>query len=554
MAHQLAQLMADRLKIGLKRQSVQKPSKWAETYRYMTKGPWSFRKHTWLKEMHDAVGSQLIVGQKAAQMGFTEWALNFTYYNIDVQSRSVLYVLPSESDASDFSASRFDPALELSPHLSKIFSDVKNVGLKRAGAASLFVRGSRSKSKLKSIPVNVIVLDELEEMMQENLPLVMHRKSGQDDFWVLMISTPRIENEGINAYFQETTQEEFFFKCPCCSRSTKLDFPECLVVTAEEINDPNINNSHLICQLCKNKLPHETKVDWLSLDNTEWVPAFPGRDARGFHVSQLYSMAAARTPVEIAKDYLKSRFDPTEEQEFYNSTLGKCHLVDGAKITDEDIEGCRSKNYKKHEAWDSGGIVTLGVDVGHHILHCEVDLWIPPNVGTNDLNILSSVRVLWEGRCRMFEELDQLMKKFNVRYCVVDAQPARREAHNFCKRWHGRARMCFYTRSVNGKEIHLSGDDAPEPTVSVDRTSWLDLSLGRFRNRSIKLPLDVSPEYKINIKAPARIYEKDPDGNPVGRYIEGSTPDHFAHARNYAEIAYPLAFSQAANKDIENFL
>jgi hypothetical protein len=41
-----------------------------------------------------------------------------------------------------------------------------------------------------------------------------------------------------------------------------------------------------------------------------------------------------------------------------------------------------------------------------------------------------------------------------------------------------------------------------------------------------------------------RIYEKDVDGNPIGKYVKaGSDDDHFAHARNYSEIALPLAAS-----------
>jgi hypothetical protein len=553
MSHQLATLLADKLSSGLQRRSVQRPSNWALAYRMMDKGPWKFDRHTWLVEPHNAI-CEKIVAQKAAQMGFTEWALNFTFYHIDVRAASVLYVLPSESDASDFSSGRFDPALELSTYLSKIFSDVKNVGLKRAGSASLYVRGSRSKSKLKSIPVGVIVLDELEEMMQSNIPLAIYRTAGQESRHILMISTPRMSGKGINEHFNETTQEQFFFRCPHCSKMTQLTFPECLVVTAEELTDPRINDSHLICKECKHKLDNAAKPEWLSIKNTEWVPAYPGRDARGFHISQLYSMMAVRNPVAIAKDYVKAQFDPTEEQEFYNSTLGLTHLVDGAEITDEQIQQCLSKNYTKFEGWTQGGIVTMGVDVGHTFNHVEICLFVPPDIGTMNLSILSKARVLWEGKVRSFEELDQLMRKFMVNFCVVDSQPARREALTFANRFPGRVRLCNYSSGATGKEIHLSGDNDPEPKIAVDRTSWLDLSLGRFRNKSITLPSNVSPEYKMQIKAPKRIYEKDKNGNPVGRYDhKDNEPDHFAHARNYAEIAYPLAFSQASNQNIENF-
>src|SRR5690606_35874046 len=113
--------------------------------------PFSFKHHPWLKDMHD-VDCDIAVGMKAAQMGFTEWALNTCFYYIDIKRTDTLYILPSKTpDASDFSAARFDTALELSPHLSSLFSSVKNIGHKRAGNTNLYVRGSHSKASLKSI-------------------------------------------------------------------------------------------------------------------------------------------------------------------------------------------------------------------------------------------------------------------------------------------------------------------------------------------------------------------------------------------------------------------
>lgn len=552
----MKKLLADRMVIGLRRRSLSKCSKWACEYRVMpiqnSSGtePWTFKYHPWLKEMHDA-DNELLVGQKAAQMGFTEWALNTTFFNIDVKNNSVLYVLPSESDASDFSAGRFDPALELSPHLSKMFSDVKNVALKRAGAATLYVRGSRSRSKLKSIPVPLIVLDELEEMDQRNIPLVRERSSGQKIRQMLEISTPTVEGHGINIEYTGTTQEEYHFPCPHCSKLTYLKYPECLVITADKVTDPNILQSYLICKECKAILDHETKCDWLSYDKAFWVPQFPGRLARGFNISQLYSTALHPSVLAIAQ--LKSQFDPTEEQEFHNSKLGQCHLVEGAQVTEAHITRCISGSARKYPGYDGNRIVTMGVDVGHKILHVEIDGWAIPNVQINDISVVAKPQVLWEGRVHEFSDLDRLMAQYNVRFCVIDSQPDRRNAKEFALRFWGRVRLCNYGNGVTGKDIHLGKEDS-EPTITVDRTSWLDLSLGRFKNGTIMLPLDVSEEYKVHIKAPARIYQKDANGNPVGKYVEGQNPDHLAHSRNYAEIALPLACSQAVAQNIGNIL
>lgn len=65
----------------------------------------------------------------------------------------------------------------------------------------------------------------------------------------------------------------------------------------------------------------------------------------------------------------------------------------------------------------------------------------------------------------------------------------------------------------------------------------------------IEIPYDTPFEYKDQLKVPARIYKKDKQGNPVGYYENFGRDDHYAHARNYAEIALPFA---ASNKSYSN--
>lgn len=547
MSHPMAQLIAERVAAGLRRKSLTTCSRWASACRVMGgsfPGPWSFKYHPWLRDMHDSE-AELNVGQKSAQMGYTETVLNITFYNIDVRGIDCLYVLPAKTpDASDFSAARFDPALELSSHLAKIFSEVKNVGHKRAGTTNLYIRGSRSRAGLKSVPVGFIVLDELDEMTQENIPLALERASGQLSKSIWMISTATIENYGINAYYQQSSQSHYFFPCPSCSRMTELKFPESLIITADDINDPRLKESHLICKECKAELPHKTKTDWLS--KGVWVEGHADRDSKGWHINQLYSCTVR--PDTIARLYLQSLYDKAAEQEFYNSKLGIPHVVEGARVTDKHIDDCRG-DYKNGDARPSG-IVTMGVDVGSWI-HYEIDEWRLPQYSSGaDINGLSQCRCLKFGKVRNFEELDALMLQWGVHFCVIDAQPERRKSIEFANRFYGRVRVCWYPNGISGKSLHLNDE---EQSVSVDRTSWLDLSLGRIQRGKpwFNLPLDTDFEYRQHVKALVRVYDKDKNDNPVGRYVKGSDADHYAHARNYAEIALPLAASLGRATDIE---
>ena len=118
MDHAIARMMAERIAAGLKRKSLTSCSRWSAACRVMGRpypGAWSFKHHPWLRAMHDS-DAEMNIGQKSAQMGFTEWALNRTFFMIDVKGVDCLYVLPAQTpDASDFSAARFDPAARAVP-------------------------------------------------------------------------------------------------------------------------------------------------------------------------------------------------------------------------------------------------------------------------------------------------------------------------------------------------------------------------------------------------------------------------------------------------------
>jgi len=542
---ELSQLLTDRLVSGLKRSAITKCSEWANRYRVMGSpypGPWTFDHHPWLREMHDAEG-ELIIGQKGAQLGFTEYALNETFYAIDMKGQSVLYILPASTpDAKDFATSRFDPALEGSKHLRELFTDVKNIHHKRAGHANLFIRGSRSRSQLKSVPVAKIILDEVDEMVQRNIPLVFERVSGQIEKQIMMISTPTIENMGINEYYNRSTREHFFFKCPHCSKLTELTFPDCLVITSEDPDDADIMNTHIVCKECKHPLDHTTKPDWLK--DGQWVAETPDKMSRGFHVNQLYSCTVE--PYKLAILYLQSLTDQTKEQEFYNSKLGLPHAVKGARVTETEIK----EAMREYMMGPVQGLITMGIDVGN-TLHYEVCSWEIIPSQTADLNSSAKAKVICSGGVQHFEELDDLLRDYNVVTAVIDANPEKRKAFEFAQRNYGKVKLCYYGRNVRGKDISVSAKESH--AISVDRTSWLDASLGRFRNKTITLPRDIAQEYKTHIMVPTRIYEKDADGNQVGRYVSGTKADHLAHARNYCEIALPLAAGAVANYDIQNY-
>ena len=146
-------------------------------------------------------------------------------------------------NASDFSKARFATALKLSPYLKSLFVDTNTVGLKSTGTNVLYIRGSRGDSNLKSIPVSELVLDELDEMDTKAIWLALERLSGQIEKHVVAISTPTVPKYGIHKLFLTSTQEHFYFKCPCCSRWTEFVWPDCVEIIGETVSDPRCSES-----------------------------------------------------------------------------------------------------------------------------------------------------------------------------------------------------------------------------------------------------------------------------------------------------------------------
>ena len=541
---------------GLQGNTLTSCSRWSMKRRIMGEpfpGPFRFTYHPWLREPMDS-GASFTYSMKAAQVGFTEACINYALYTLDQLKRDVLYVLPTTKNASDFSKARFNTALKNSPYLAAIFTDTNSIELKQAGSNTLYIRGSRGDSNLKSIPVSTLVLDELDEMSQRAIALALERLSGQRHKKVWGISTPTLPNFGIHKLYLTSTQEHFTFKCPRCSRRTELVWPDCIEIIGEHVTDPRCSESFLKCKECGGKLIHEEKPEWLKY--AQWQPTNSNGnpDVRGFHVSQLYSFTVS--PGELAVSYFRSFGDEAAAVEHHNSKLGLPFIGDGAKVTDDDIEHCIRNHTKDAPRPLVGGdrLITLGCDQGK-INYVEVTEWFIEEL-TNDLNVAAHAKVLWEGT--FYEEdwafLDGLMREWQVLHAVVDADPQIMEARRFARRFPGYVSLCRFRRGPTAKEISVANDDDGAPIIHVDRTNWFSAALGRFRSpRRIELPRDVSTQYREHIKAPVRTYKKGDDGNPQATYVS-TGPDHFALARVYSEIALPLAASVTTGQDVEKFL
>lgn len=436
---------------------------------------------------------------KGSQLGFSEAAINITIWHL-LQSRSVLYLLPTDSDVTDFSASRFNPAISNIDSLASVCI-VDNVRHKVVGGASLFLRGTRSKSKLKSVPVAVLIKDEFDEMAPEMIELARERLAGSAYNQEFDFSTPTLADVGIFKEFR--TCDQYYWAIPCLHCNSRQ------ILTLEE--NVNICGNFYFCSKCKHEITQDEKIAMIPLG--EYVRKNKGNGYPGYHVSQIYSPTV--TPKKMCEKIREAEGDETKKQVLYNSKLGLPYESKGSRLTgelfDSRIGQFNISQYQK----------MIGVDVSQSNLHYCVEA-ISTQYG---LVVERAFRATWE-------DLLNFAEKKVYATIVIDANPERYKSRELVFAAM-RGFMALY--SIQSKDIAIKTDEEKR-IVNLHRTALLDELFALFTNNRILIKPNVELQtLKEHCCNTVRCY-RELRGQHEAYYVE-TGPDHYLHALAYALVA-----------------
>lgn len=464
--------------------------------------PFTFERHEYLIEPYkDDHPHQ--VEEKAAQMGLTSKAMLKVAYGARYGGyRGILYLFPSRSDVIDFSKSRVDPLIADNPEtIGSWIRDTDAAGIKKIWNSFLYLRGMQSRVGLKSIPVDFIVFDELDEAPQNALDMAMERMGHSEFKEVLKLSNPTLPDYGIDKAFQETDQRYWLLKCPKCNEHTCLEdtFPDCLITV----------NGRVIraCQKCRAELNPSVG---------EWVAKKPGiTDKRGYHYSQLFSHFV--DPADIVHQFRTTN----NLTDFYNLKIGNAYVEAENRLSVQEVLTlCGNEGIVSQDE----GPCSMGVDQGKD-LHVVIGKRIPHKAG----------EIIHLGVYKEWEDLDRLMKNFNVSRCVVDALPETRNARSFAERHRGKVFLNYYN-------IHQKGSykwNEQELIVQCNRTERLDASHREIMDQAIILPkeCEVVQEFAQHLHNTAKKLEEDEETGSKRYVYVRLGADHFRHSINYEAMA-----------------
>jgi hypothetical protein len=476
-------------------------------------GPLNFRAFPFQKELYkEAEHDKEMVVQKATQIGLSAWAIRWALYHADTKGRTGLYVFPTQRDMWDFSSLRIKPTIDGSDYLRSRQSpdDPDNKGMKGVGLGVVVFRGSESKRGLDSVDCDHIVFDEYDTLDHANIPdAEMRVSSPLSPGLIRRIGVPSVPDWGIGKAYDESDQRRWNVKCGRCGEWQELDFWK------------NVDHDALqrICVKCHKSIEED-------IEHGMWVAKYPDRRVRGYHVSRLI-VPGANLAAIIKKSKDKS---PSEQTVFFTKHLGIPYANAEGRLSKEALQAAQTAGggYVQAPGYSGSNLVTMGVDVAS-----SRNL----NVRVSEHFAEDKKRALFIGEVSTFDELDSMMRRFQVNMCAIDHLPDGRLARAFAERFPGMVYLVSYDSTPNPKDSQVLKVDEDMRHVRVRRVEAIDATFEMIRSQRNHLPLDLPDDYVSNLQTLNRVVEEDELGKKTVVYKRMGPADDYAHAEVYDLVA-----------------
>lgn len=384
-----------KLFMGIIKMILQKPEKisvsqWAEKYRILDEssnfsGKWTHDVTPYLVGIMDAFNDpyiQEINFCKSTQVGGTEVMLNIIGWIIMEDQAPVMIVYPSDDLAKDISNDRIKPSLSKTPEIKERFypNSSKELKLKFRGM-TLYLRGSHSAEKLASKSIKYLFFDEIDKLdgasKKEASPYNLAKERTRTYTYsrkIYTCSTPTLKTNYVWRIHEEADeQRKFFVPCPHCGshiifRFDQIKFPK------EGTNKERAEEAVYICQECGGKITDRDKIKILRKGEWRDVKKTCVGKARtvSFWINALYSRFL--TWSEIVMEFLKSKDDPDQLQNFVNSWLAE-PWEDKKTEMSKSMVLDRQTEIKEFIVPPWAKIITGGVDVQRSSFYWTIRAW-----------------------------------------------------------------------------------------------------------------------------------------------------------------------------------
>ncbi|EKO77755.1 MULTISPECIES: phage terminase large subunit family protein [unclassified Leptospira] len=495
--------------------------------------PYSFEGYSFWKDIsRESQDHEDITFIKPGQIGYSLWALARIARKIRKTNLKGGIFFPDDTSMKDFVQDRVDPFFSSQCPILKSELDeayVNNTRIKKFGDATLAFRGTWTKRGTKTIDLDIVMLDEVDEHDEENIEFVADRLLASALNWIMRGSQPSFPNMGIHADFLRTDQRFRFLKCPSCGRQTNLverwlkDPISIFGFSGKDaLKNPSPTNVFYAC---------ENKKCGKKLDNQkgEYVAKIKS-NRRGYQCSQLFT---PKTPFFVYSKLLDA-VTSAKRKNLTISIIGWPYSSDEEQPLQID-EICKwegDQGLKDHSPY----FTYHGADQGDTVHEVFGE---PTLDGKIRIIGLHKISILEE------ERYAEHITRFSVLDGIIDALPNRNWSLRMALRFPENLKIQYFTKKFReNSEVVLGANEVG--VINVNRDDSLQDTVDAIKNGLFIFPnpnllsesdLKAYEEFKFHLTMLVREKGEDENGKPLWSFKKG-VPNHYGMALNSLRIAY----------------
>lgn len=507
-------------------------SEWAEKYRMMDSkssampGSWSNSVTPYLVGIMDEFNNyetEEIIFAKPTQVGGTETLQNMVGYIVAQDPSPTMIVYPTDVLAKSVSENRLQPMLRATPETARKFNESSPLLELQFDGMYLSLVGSNSPSSLASKPIRFLMLDEVDKYPgasnreADPIKLARERTKTFHNKKIYMTSTPTLKTGHIwKAKEGADIEKHYFVPCPHCGEFIEFKFQNIRFPDDEGMGYADrAELATYCCQECGCYITDNDKHNMLKLGEWRTVRHNTKHVRKvAFWINTLYSPFVRWS--QIVKEFLTTKDDPEEFQNFVNSWLAE-PWEDTRLKTSADLVLERRTELPEYTVPSWAKLITAGVDVQETSLYWTIRAWG---------DYLTSQNIAY-GQALSFEEIDRIMNleymnedgdAMVVNLCLVDSGDQTDTVYDFCT---CHSEYALPVKGANGSQlssfrlskINMKGSSAYGMTlVLIDGGKYKDMIAGRMQRKNgrgswmvhkgcdYEYAAQVTAEHKVSVK------------------------------------------------------
>lgn len=507
--------------------------------------PYSFVDHEYQEKILSDT-SQEVVARKCSQVGMTEASVRFALALCGVTPHySVIYTLPTATQATHIMQTRVDPIIKESPYLSDMIqTSLDNASVKQLGNSFLYMKGAASGNAPISTPADHLIHDEVDFSDPGILEQYHSRLTHSHYKRKTKLSTPTIPGVGIDKEFTESRRHFNMVKCCHCNFWFVPDYfhhvrlpgydGDLRALRKADLKHADWRNARLECPRCH-------KEPSLQVEHREWVCENPdsGLVAAGYQITPFDAPNAIKCPtlpieqVTVVQNLVLASTSYDRISQFVNYNLGLPMADSESSITADDL-----LHLKIPRSEVGSASYVMGLDMGL-VCHAVIAAVLPDG----RLIVVHAEKIPLS---RVRDRRQELANQYWPRMTVVDALPytetvmrMQDQDRNLFAAVYTEASRSLETHKVVDKEEDREIGQEDLRQVNVNRNKAFDALMADIKDRSLlHMTGDYTDDWCDHLQDMKRTQHFTKEGELSYVWVKSSEGnDHYHHATLYAWVA-----------------